>query len=53
MEFRGLGASGLRVPALGFGTATFGGSAVPAACPVWRQRTFPSLFEKAPVQGLS
>ena len=25
MEFRRLGASGLRVPALSFGTATFGG----------------------------
>jgi hypothetical protein len=25
MEFRQLGASGLRVPALSFGTATFGG----------------------------
>ena len=30
MEFRRLGASGLRVPALSFGTATFGGKANPA-----------------------
>jgi aryl-alcohol dehydrogenase-like predicted oxidoreductase len=41
MEYRQLGGSGLQVPALAFGTATFGGgNAFFRIYPYWHQRAF-------------